>query len=376
MVCFLSTVSFAAEWASGIRRIPIETNFVKFPQVIVSKKTLSNYSSVIAPLYPNNIPLSDIIFNKDMSRSILVSPEDGIRMIYFDRDANILQEFTKINRRIFSASLSEKGDQIFFTSDRNIGEKKIYLAYFSNFAQDPNYQLSFAVDSIGNSEYPSVNGAGTRMVYQSAKDGFGPRIYVAELGSDHKIASEEVVTHFTDHAYFPKLCASGRYMIYYLKSAKGYQIIWADIQEKRNMVVWDGAELYAPYDINSEGDRIVFQSPVGSLNDVFSVDIKKNTVVNLSARNSAVFGDYDAINSEDSHVTVSDDGTVVAYECQGQWDQPGVKVVDFRTKKTYFIYDVNEFKRKPQVSRDGESLVFLIDAIHPMIVNLKKIREM
>ncbi len=364
----------AAEWSS-IKRIPIETNFAKFPQIIIGKKTLSNYSSVVQPLYPNNIPLSDLIFNKDMNRALLVSPGEGIRMIYFDHTLNILQEFTRINRKIFSAALNEAGDQIFFTSDRNIGEKKIYLASFSNFAVDPNYALSFVVDSLGNSEYPSINSAATRLAYQSEKDGFGPRIYVAELGPDHKIVSEEVITERLDHCYFPRLSASGRYMIYYRKSAKGYEIVWADIQEKRNITLWDGAEVFAPYDINSEGDRVVFQSPTKKgHNDVYSVDIKKNLILNLSARDPSVFGDYDVQGANNVHVTVSDDGTIVTYECQPRWDKPGVKIVDFVEKKTYYLFDIDEFKRSPQISRDGKTLVFMIDGIKPMTVNLAKLK--
>ncbi|MBL8995064.1 MAG: hypothetical protein JNM63_17075, partial [Spirochaetia bacterium] len=129
-------------------------------------------------------------------------------------------------------------------------------------------------------------------------------------------------------------------------------------------------------------EKIVFEGDEGPVAekdkrdtmDIFVYEFKKNMIYNLTMRDSVTtFQDPDSMYSDDRNPTISEDGTVIAYEIRPRWDYSSVKVVDFRTKKTYLFTDRNENKYKPQVSKDGDTLVFLINGVLQS-VNLKKLR--
>ncbi|MBL8995222.1 MAG: hypothetical protein JNM63_17880, partial [Spirochaetia bacterium] len=151
-----------------LKRYPIQTNFRKFPEIVISRDNTSNYSGLVVAISPPRLQITEASFNRDMSKAVLISPTSKTRrMIYFDHDGNIFQEFSSLKVRVDNPVLNDKGDKIFFTSDRNFWEKKIYLAQFTNFVADPAPTFKIVVDQIAENDFPSINNAGTRLAYQS-----------------------------------------------------------------------------------------------------------------------------------------------------------------------------------------------------------------
>lgn len=366
-----------------LKRYPIQTNFRKFPEVVVSRDNTSNYNGLVTAITPARIQITDASFNRDMSKGVLLSPTPKTRrMIYFDRDSNILQEFSSFKVRVDNPTLTDKGDRIFFSSDRNFWEKKIYLVQFSNFANDPNYNVKIVVDQVADNDFPSVNNAGTRLAYQSLKEQGNWKVYVADLNERGTITNEWSPSEFFEQSYQPKLSGQGKHVLFYAQTPDGVEMRVADIEHRVVYPIWERAHLFTKMDLSADGEKIVFEGDEGPVSekdkrdtmDIFVYEFKKNMIYNLTMRDSVTtFQDPDVMYSDDRNPTISEDGTVIAYEIRPRWDYSSVKVVDFRTQKTYLFSDRNENKYKPQVSKDGDTLVFLINGVLQS-VNLKKLR--
>ncbi|MBN8219067.1 MAG: PD40 domain-containing protein [Spirochaetes bacterium] len=370
-------------WLSGeawpvIYRFPIETNFMKLPEVEVSRKSYSNYYSLLLPLYLATMPVTTAAFNRDMGKAILISPDVITKvgsLVFFDRDAGILQRFPGLVFPVDWAVLTEKADRLVFASERLGQEKKIYTVAFSNYALDPNPNYQLMVDRVGRADWPSITPSGSRIAFQSDHDRRRTRIYVGDIDPSGRISNEFVVEGTGANGYRPRISATGLKLVYIQQAASSHQLIYADLQAKICYPIWNEMRMEGSVDLSADGEQIVFEAGRENQGDIFLVNFKKSVIWNLSRRDSALYGDPSELNSENSDCAMSEDGSVIAYQCRGRWDVSAVKVIDFRAKKTWHIRDAFENKGHPFLSKDGNTLVFLVDKKRPYVVDLKRLRE-
>jgi Tol biopolymer transport system component len=360
-----------------LQRFPLETNVVKFPVTLVSRKTFSNYSSLVSPLFFNTMEVERANFSKDMGKAVLVCPSPIDRhgtLVYFDRDSGTLQAFNKIEVPVNWAVISEKGDRVFFAATPREGERRIYAAIFSNFAVDPVHQMKLVVDRVARADWPSITPSGNRFAYQSDHKGH-TKVFVCDLGDDGRSTNEFEIGGSFGNSYRPKLSATGTRALYLQHVPDGYQLVYADLKARICYPVWGKMRLSGSLDMTADGERVIFESGEGNAGDIYLVDWKKNSIWNLSKRDLNQYGDPDAIFAEDTEGTMSDDGTVIVWQSRPRWDVDGIKIVDFRSKRTFLLSERGENKTKPVVARDGDSVVFMRDGRQPTVVDLKRLRE-
>lgn len=338
----------------------LEMNYEKLPVVTVNEEEgYKNYSTEL--LWEKRI-CYDIVFNSNASKYAAIFDEFKYKkLFYVEPEAQRLQEFSfSWGFMDESPRMTRDGKEIFFVSDR-FGNKEIYKANFDDLMNVRYYLVDFVVDNLDDNFNISIDGSGKLLAYQSKKENGPALIYVKNLETGEEVVPSMV----SEESITPVLSADGKFLIYGVERSKAKEIMSVDLKEQIKVMVTSEAYPGSKSGINGDGNRVVFVSTKkNDTQDIYMLDKKEQRLYNMTDDNK----------SHDFFPTISDDGTVLAFQADGMWDRKSVKVLDMNTKTTYRIWDRSLNQTEPRISPDGNTLIYLRNGVLHKI-DLNALRE-
>jgi len=319
----------------------------EYKTVRVNKETMPDFRR-------NLLIISKKVFSVTMSydakKYALVMEDIGYpKLFYLEPENLVLQEFSYAYGFCDEAPVMTKdGNVIYFVSDR-FGNKEIYRADRSQFLAKSPYLVDLIVDNLHDNFDICIDYEGTKLAYISKKEDRS-RVYIKNIAD----GTEFSPSHHTEYAVKPLLSGDGKFCIYTVYNRMGLMVILSDLEKKVNTLVTDFMKHESLPAVNGTGARIAFTGKRNYLvHDMYMYDRTENVLFNIT----------DDMKSDDTCPNISDDGKVIAYQADGQWDQKSIRVIDERTKNIFWFHEYRTHMVKPQLSADGNTLIFQVNEV-------------
>ncbi|HBE04819.1 MAG: hypothetical protein A2096_11380 [Spirochaetes bacterium GWF1_41_5] len=295
----------------------------------------------------------EVAINPDASRGAVTMLINGFPRIFFlSPSENILTEFSfRRGVRDESPIITADGKTLFFVTDR-YQNREIFSIDIEK------RELNFVIDNMADNFQPSISADGNILAYVSYKDGGKSVIFVYNRSSKQEIA----VSLPELSSSHPKISSDGNFIVFEGIDDEGNKEIYlANVKEKSLINLSDNYKIDELPDIARDAKRIVFQSWRSEEPEIFMYDMGSQEIYNISLDP----------NAKDINPAISDDGNIVVWESYSKWVTSSIKAVNLSSKTVYNFYQLDEYKTRPILSRDGSKLVYFMKD-YPYITDLPK----
>ncbi|MFC1503889.1 hypothetical protein ACFL6D_00575 [Spirochaetota bacterium] len=339
------------DYFSFRRLYPVFKQIERFEIITINRETRPDYEK---RLLHNDKKVIEISMNKDATKIAVTYIIGKFPKVFYISPVDVyMQEFSYWSGvRDETPLITSDGNTIFFVSDR-YQNREIYKI------DVPKEEIDFVVDNMSHNYNPTINEDGSIIGYVTTKDRGKPLVFVLD-----RTTGKEVVVSMPDcSAKNPKLSSDGDYIAYSADDAyNNSEVYFASIKEKYIINISDNFKIDDSPDLSRAGKRIVFHTDRTGDYDIFMLDRDAKEIMNLTQDKK----------SHDRYPMISDDGNIVVYEAGEKWLTSSIKIINIRQKKIYRLYELDEYKTKPLISKDGKNLIYASNGIY-FIVDLNKL---
>jgi len=362
-----SPVFAAAEYTKPVfrktwRKIRVYQKFKQFdplPAVIVNDET---YPGILHNLLEMKTEVIAFDCNEDATKFALILRDAGFpKVFYLEPESITLQEFSlAVGFRDETPKMTLDGKTVFFVSDR-FGNREIYSATYEDFVKKPDYLVNLLIDNLSDNYNISIDNTGAVLAYQSAKEGGNYLIYIKNLAD----GSEQVPSYVKEKSIRPVLSGNGKFILYTIAEHQNNKIMLGDIENKTVSQITAESPAGSSAVISADGSKVIYiAEETTGISDVFMFDRNQKAYFNVSANPKS--RDYDP--------HISDDGMVIAFQAEGEWDSKAVFVVDMRNSKIWRFWKNKTDYVKPRLSRNGNILILETGGVLKRI-DLEEVRK-